>query len=86
MGEYIKREDAEKALLERCEITGYGGLTRNDVKVEMKRIPAADVVSLEELQNCRKELQSCRDELCLKCGSYRLAHLGACDHCRYKDI
>ena len=79
MEEYIKREDAEKALLERCEITGYGGLTRNDVKVEIKRIPAADVVP-------RRELQECRDELCLKCGLYRQKHLGACDDCRYNEI
>ena len=38
------------------------------------------------IESLYKELQNCRDELCLKCGSYSLAHLGACDHCRYKDI
>jgi len=26
------------------------------------------------------------NELCLKCGSYREAHLGACDGCRWKAV
>lgn len=30
------------------------------------------------------ELKNCRDELCLRCGSYENAHLGACDGCRYR--
>jgi len=38
------------------------------------------VVSLEN------ELKNCRNELCLRCGSYREAHKGACDGCRYKEI
>ena len=47
MAEYIKREDAERALLERCKETGYGGLTPDDIRLVMRtpwRIPAADVV------------------------------------------
>lgn len=32
-----------------------------------------------------KELKDCRNELCLKCGKYKEAHLGACDGCRYND-
>lgn len=46
MAEYIKREDAEMALLERCKETGYGGLTPDDIRLVMWtpwRIPAADV-------------------------------------------
>lgn len=30
------------------------------------------------------ELKCCRNELCLRCGSYKQAHLGACDGCRWK--
>lgn len=30
------------------------------------------------------ELKTCRNELCLRCGSYNQAHLGACDGCRWK--
>ena len=47
MAEYILRDDAEKALLERCKETGYGGLTPDDIRLVMRtpwRIPAADVV------------------------------------------
>lgn len=29
------------------------------------------------------ELKNCRNELCLKCGSYRNSHNGACNDCRY---
>lgn len=32
------------------------------------------------------ELRTCRNELCLKCGDYKLAHKGACDGCRWKDL
>lgn len=31
-----------------------------------------------------RELKQCRNELCLKCGQYKDAHLGACDGCRYR--
>ena len=30
-----------------------------------------------------KELWNCRDELCLRCGKYERAYLGACNDCRY---
>ena len=32
----------------------------------------------------RNELKNCRNELCLKCGRYKEAHLGSCDDCRYR--
>jgi len=38
------------------------------------------------IKNLQDELRNCRDELCLKCGSYKESHLGACDGCRYKDM
>ena len=31
------------------------------------------------------DLRDCRNELCLRCGSYKEAHKGACDGCRWKD-
>ena len=34
----------------------------------------------------QKKYKDCRNELCLKCGSYREKHLGACDGCRWKDV
>lgn len=32
------------------------------------------------------ELRLCRNELCLKCGDYKMAYKGACDGCRWKEI
>lgn len=48
----------------------------------------ADLMKQKDAQiaELKRELQNCRDELCLKCGSYREAHKGACDGCRFKDI
>lgn len=31
-----------------------------------------------------KEIDALRNELCLKCGSYTLAHEGACNGCRWR--
>ena len=43
MADYIKREDAEKALLDQCYCTGYDGLTKIDIQYVMEKIPSADV-------------------------------------------
>lgn len=32
-----------------------------------------------------RELRDCRNELCLKCGEYKTAHLGSCDGCRWRN-
>ena len=39
-----------------------------------------------ENKKLRRDLKDCRNELCLKCGSYREAHKGACDGCRWRDM
>ena len=36
--------------------------------------------------NIRSDLHDCVNELCLKCGQYREAHLGACDGCRWLAV
>lgn len=38
-------------------------------------------MSVHDLQ---RNLKDCRNELCLKCGDYKMAHKGACDGCRWK--
>ena len=43
MADYIKREDAEKALIDQCYCTGYGGLIKADIQYVMKKIPSTDV-------------------------------------------
>lgn len=57
MAEYIDRDLAEKALLQRCEETGYGGLNRDDIKMVMRtpwRIPSADVVPRENYKSMER--------------------------------
>lgn len=39
------------------------------------------IIKVDRLQS---ELKNCRNELCLKCGWYKEAHIGACDDCRYR--
>ena len=39
-----------------------------------------DLMSLDEL---KRNLRDCRNELCLRCGGYRMQHQGACDGCRW---
>ena len=34
----------------------------------------------------KKALKDCRNELCLKCGDYKMRHKGACDGCRWERI
>ena len=33
-----------------------------------------------------KEIDALRNELCLKCGNYTLAHEGACDVCKWREL
>lgn len=43
-----------------------------------------------QLEDAYKTLErnyrDCRNELCLRCGSYKTAHLGSCDGCKWKDV
>ena len=38
-----------------------------------------------ENEKLKINLKDCRNELCLRCGDYKMAHRGACDGCRWKD-
>lgn len=33
-----------------------------------------------------RDLKDCRNELCLRCGDYKMAHRGACDGCRWRNV
>ena len=39
---------------------------------------------IEKVHRLQQEVRHCRNELCLKCGKYKDAHLGACNYCRFK--
>lgn len=42
---------------------------------------AADLIEAQA-----KEIDALRNELCLKCGNYTMAHEGACDGCKWRDM
>ena len=42
-------------------------------------LAAADLIEAQA-----KEIDALRNELCLKCGNYKLAHEGACNGCRWR--
>ena len=64
-----------KALMERPECCwGY---------IDELRMALAS--ACKERDEARKELHEAKNELCYKCGSYREAHNGACDGCRWKE-
>ena len=37
------------------------------------------------VESLKADLKDCRNELCLRCGEYKTAHLGSCDGCRWRD-
>lgn len=39
---------------------------------------------MQKCKRLQREVNHCRNELCLKCGRYHDAHLGACDDCRFR--
>lgn len=41
--------------------------------------------SIEAIRKLNDELNTCRNELCLRCGQYKMRHLGACDDCRWRE-
>ena len=40
-----------------------------------------ELMTTDEL---KRNLKDCRNELCLRCGDYKMQHKGACDGCRWK--
>ena len=39
---------------------------------------------VETNEQLRRDLKDCRNELCLRCGQYKTAHLGSCNGCRWR--
>ena len=38
----------------------------------------------EAFKTLQTDYEVCRNELCLRCGDYKMAHKGACDDCRWR--
>ena len=86
---------AEQALLDRLKRYSKHCLTQHtDPDFAEAVYEAVDVIdgllndlqeALDTIDQKSKELKDLRNELCLKCGEYKTAHLGSCDGCRWKD-
>lgn len=75
MADYIKR------VLAKAEFTGnfQDAYPTAQIHALLDTIPAADVVDGALFRDCR-------NELCLRCGQYRLRYKGACDGCRWMEV
>ena len=58
----------------------------NEIQEMLARIRHLIVEARAERDHLMSELRDCRNELCLRCGSYREKHLGACDGCRWRGM
>lgn len=52
---------------------------------EIDKIRINDMLQSLAIANLKSELDVCINELCLKCGDYKIRHKGACDGCRWRD-
>ena len=53
-------------------------------EVELLWFVDIEDIDMEKTKRLQRDLEWARNDLCLKCGSYNEAHLGACDGCRYR--
>ena len=44
-----------------------------------------DMIQSLAVANLKAELEDCRNELCYKCGDYKMRHKGVCNGCRWLD-
>ena len=55
-------------------------------QLDMLKISEKMMELISIVGEIESDLHDCVNELCLKCGSYHEAYLGACDGCRWKAV
>ena len=53
-------------------------------KAELLNLRKRVEAQREEIKRIGVALRDCRNELCLRCGNYKQAYIGACDGCRWR--
>ena len=71
---YYKTEPVPEDLVGKVNLTEW-----SSCDVDAIGLAAADRIEAQA-----KEIDALRNELCLKCGNYKLAHKGACNGCRWR--
>ena len=73
---FCKTEPVPEDLAEKINLTEW-----SSCDVDAIGLAAADRIEAQA-----KEIDALRNELCLKCGNYTLAHEGACNGCRWREM
>ena len=60
--------------------------TNDEIELTIGRLKIIKNQLEDAFKTLEREFKDCRNELCLKCGEYKTAHLGSCDGCRWKDV
>ena len=74
-------QDLVNSLREHAEWWENGDMMEPLGGLEKDLAKAADLIEAQE-----KQIDALRNELCLKCGNYTLAHEGACNGCRWREM
>lgn len=79
----MTRDEIVTAL--RCCAEGecHGCTIYNDKQSCQERVLDA---AADRIEAQAKEIDALRNELCLKCGNYTLAHEGACNGCKWREM
>lgn len=81
--QYAKR----KELLELINLRNRVHAQRDEITrlqtAYLEKVAALDSLKAR-VESLKTDLKDCRNELCLRCGQYKTAHLGACEGCRWK--
>lgn len=54
------------------------------ITLENEEVANSVGVIVNHIIKTERDLKDCRNELCLRCGQYKTAHLGSCDECRWR--
>lgn len=79
----MTRDEIVTAL--RCCAEGecHGCTIYNDKQSCQERVLDA---AADRIEAQAKEIDALRNELCMKCGNYMLAHEGACNGCKWREM
>jgi hypothetical protein len=81
MSDKYNAEEMAKSFRDMADISMYFEL---DSENTIKLMSAIISGLFEKISRLQREVNHCRNELCLHCGRYHDAHLGACDDCRFR--
>lgn len=77
----MRDQNLVNALREHADRWENGDMMEPLGGLEKDLAEAADLIEAQA-----KEINALRNELCLKCGNCTLAHDGACDGCRWREM